>query len=280
MRCCVSRTLCSYNELWYSESTEIVIMFQKLLTSAERPVLGTFVKIPSLEIAEIIGAAGFDFVVIDTEHALLSVRDVYSLVVVYSRMGVAPLVRITDHGYGDGQRYLDAGAAGVLVPHVSNAAQAEATMRQFLFPPDGTRGMGFAARAGVWGGLDGGTAEYVRAGQQDVARVAMIEEREAVEDIDAILTVSGVDAVFVGPGDLSLSLGVPGGSPAVHDAVTTAIEAAVRAGVPVGTVVQGDDQLRLRAEQGCRFLLVGNDTGMISGAARRTVSQAREALGR
>src|SRR4051794_30683335 len=159
-------------------------MFQQLLRSAGPPVVGTFVKIPSLEIAEIISAAGFDFVVIDTEHALLSVRDVYSLVVVYSRMGVAPLVRITDHGYGDGQRYLDAGAAGVLVPHVSNAAQAEATMRQFLFPPEGTRGMGFAARAGMWGALEGGTAEYVRAGREDVARVAMIEEREAVEDID------------------------------------------------------------------------------------------------
>jgi 2-keto-3-deoxy-L-rhamnonate aldolase RhmA len=253
-------------------------MFQQLLRSADQPVIGTFVKIPSLEIAEIIGAAGFDFVVIDTEHALLSVRDVYSLVVVYSRLGVAPLVRITDHGYGDGQRYLDAGAAGILVPHVSDAAQAEATMRQFLFPPAGTRGMGMAARAGVWGSLDGGVPEYVRAGQEDVARIAMIEEKEAVEDIEAILATSGVDAVFVGPGDLSLSLGVPGGSPAVHDAVTTAIKAAVGAGVPVGTVVAGEEQIRLRASQGCRFILVGNDTGMISGAARRTVSLARDAV--
>ncbi|WUD78260.1 aldolase/citrate lyase family protein [Streptomyces sp. NBC_00510] len=266
------------NSLWHRSSTEIVIMFQQLLKSAGPPVVGTFVKIPSLEIAEIIGTAGFDFVVIDTEHALLSVRDVYSLVVLYSRMDVAPLVRITDHGYGDAQRYLDAGAAGILVPHVSNAAQAETTMKQFLFPPAGTRGMGLAARAGLWGSISGGAAEYVRAGQEDVARIAMVEEREAVEDIEAILTVPGVDAVFIGPGDLSLSLGVPGGSPAVHDAVTRSIKAAVRAGVPVGTVAQGEEQIRLRAEQGCRFILVGNDTGMISGAARRTLSQAQDAL--
>ncbi|SFJ64170.1 2-dehydro-3-deoxyglucarate aldolase/4-hydroxy-2-oxoheptanedioate aldolase [Amycolatopsis sacchari] len=253
-------------------------MFQQLLKSPGPPLIGTFVKLPALEVAEIIGAAGFDFVVIDTEHALLSVRDVYSLVVVYSRLNVAPLVRITDHGYGDGQRYLDAGAAGILVPHVSNAAQAEATMKQFLFPPAGTRGMGYAARAGLWGSLDGGPAEYVRTGQEDVARVAMIEEREAVEDIDGILAAPGVDAAFIGPGDLSLSMGVPGGSPPVHEAVTRSIEAAVRAGVPVGTVVQGEEQLRLRAAQGCRFLLVGNDTGMLSGAARRTLAQAREAV--
>jgi 2-keto-3-deoxy-L-rhamnonate aldolase RhmA len=253
-------------------------MFKRLLQSSDRPVVGTFVKLPSLELAEIIGETGFDFVVIDTEHALLSVRDVYSLVVLYSRMGMAPLVRVTDHGYGDAQRYLDAGAAGILVPHVSNAEQAAATMRQFRFPPDGTRGMGYAARAGRWGMLPGGAAEYVRAGQEDVARIAMIEERESVEDIDRILATPGVDAVFVGPGDLSLSLGVPGGSPEVRAAVTTAIEAAVRAGVPAGTVVSDGEQARLRAEQGCRFILIGNDTGMFVDAARRTLATARDAI--
>ena len=255
-----------------------MIMFRQLLRSADRPVIGTFVKVPALELAEIIGETGFDFVVIDTEHALLSVRDVYSLVVLYSRMGVAPLVRITDHGYGDAQRYLDAGAAGILVPHVSNADQAAATMRQFLFPPEGTRGMGYAARAGRWGLLRGGPSEYVRTGQEDAARIAMVEEKESVEDIERILVTPGVDGVFVGPGDLSLSMGVPGGSPAVVDAVSTAIAAAVRAGVPVGTVVQNGQQARLRIEQGCRFILIGNDTGMFVEAAGRTLATARDAV--
>jgi 4-hydroxy-2-oxoheptanedioate aldolase len=199
-------------------------------------------------------------------------------VVVYSRMGVAPLVRITDHGYGDAQRYLDAGAAGILVPHVSNAGQAASAMRQYLFPPEGTRGMGYASRAGLWGSLPGGPAEYVRAGQEDVARIAMIEEKESVDDLAGILAAPGVDAVFIGPGDLSLSMGEPAGSPAVHDAVTKCIATAVEAGVPVGTLVQGEDQIRLRADQGCQFLLVGNDTGMLGAAARRTMATARSAL--
>lgn len=255
-----------------------MVTFREMLRPSDGPVLGTFVKLPALEVAEIVGGAGFDFVIIDTEHALLSVRDVYGLLVAYSGMGVAPLVRITDHGYGDAQRYLDAGAAGILVPHVSNAAEASATMRQFLFPPEGTRGMGYAARAGQWGHLPGGPAEYVRSGKQDVARVAMVEEQEAVDDIAGILAAPGLDAVFVGPGDLSLSMGEPGGSPAVHDAVTRCIEAAVAAGVPVGTVVQGADQVRLRAEQGCRFIVVGNDTGMLGGAARAAVATARSAF--
>lgn len=254
-------------------------MFRRLLAARDHPVIGTFVKIPALEIAEIIGNAGFDFVVIDTEHALLSVRDVYAMVVLYARMGVAPLVRITDHGYGDAQRYLDAGAAGILVPHVSNGAQAVQTMNQFLFPPRGTRGMGFAARAGAWGALPGGVKEYRRAGDEDVARIAMVEERESVEDIDAILAADGLDGIFVGPGDLSLSMGVQPGSPEVGEAVTRAIGAAVRAGVPVGTVVPDEDQLRARAGQGCAFLLIGNDTGMINEAARRTVAMARGVVG-
>lgn len=252
--------------------------FRKLINQPGPPALGTFVKIPAPEVAEIISLAGFDFVVIDTEHALLSVRDVYVLIVVYSRMGVAPLVRITDHSYGDAQRYLDAGAAGVLVPHVSNCQQAEATMRQYLFPPLGTRGMGYAARAGLWGSLPGGPAEYVRAGQEDIARVAMIEEREAVDDLERILAVPGLDAVFVGPGDLSLSLGVAPDSDEVGAAVDQAIETAVAAGVAVGTVAQGAEQIRRRAEQGCRFVLAGNDTGLLNEGARRAVSDARQAI--
>jgi len=151
-------------------------------------------------------------------------------------------------------------------------------MRQFRFPPEGTRGMGYAARAGLWGNLPGGPAEYVRVGQEDVARIAMIEEQESVDDLAGILAAPGVDGVFIGPGDLSLSMGVPGGSPAVHDAVTKCIATAVAAGVPVGTVVAGEDQIRLRAEQGCRFILVGNDTGMLGAAARATMATARSAL--
>lgn len=253
-------------------------MFKPLVSGSPQPVLGTFVKIPSLEIAEIVATAGFDFVVIDTEHAPLSARDVYEMVVGYSRMGVAPLVRVTDHGYGDAQRFLDAGAAGILVPHVSNGQQAREIMARLMFPPEGTRGMGFASRAGLWGALPGGSAEYVRVGRDEVARVAMVEEPEAVEDIDAILAAPGLDAVFVGPGDLSLSMGSTMRAPDVQDAITRTIEAAVLAGIPVGTVVQGADQIRLRSEQGCRFLLVGNDTGMLTGAATRTLAETRAAL--
>jgi 4-hydroxy-2-oxoheptanedioate aldolase len=246
---------------------------------AERPLLGMFVKIPAPETVEIVARSGFDFVVIDTEHALLSVRDVYAMVSLYSALDVMPLVRITDHSYGDGQRYLDGGAAGVLVPHVSDAVQAERIARQFLFPPDGTRGMGYAARAGLWGGLAGGAAQYVRFGQDEVARIAMIEDTRAVENIDEIMATNGIDGVFIGPGDLSLSMGVPMGDARVGKVVDAAIDAAVAAHVPVGTVVPDPAEARRRADQGCSFLLAGNDTGLFLSAATNAFTAVRSALG-
>lgn len=242
------------------------------------PALGMFVKIPAPELTEIIAGAGVQFVVIDTEHALLSVREVYEMSVLYAALGVLPLVRVADHGYGDAQRYLDAGVAGLLFPHVSNGAEAAALGRQFVFPPRGTRGMGFASRAGRWGMLPGGRAEYLRFGDDEVMRIAMVEERESVEDVDAILAADGIDGVFIGPSDLSLSMGESGTSPAVSGAIDHVITRAVAAGKPVGTVVSGTEELRKRAAQGCDYLLVGNDTGVFSRALRRSIDGFREAV--
>lgn len=254
--------------------------FRALLRDSAGPALGTFVKIPAPEITEIIARSGFDFVVIDTEHALLSVRDVYSMIVVYSGLGVVPLVRVSDHGYGDAQRYLDAGAGGILAPHVSTGEQAAQVARQLMFPPAGTRGMGFAGRAGQWGGLDGGVPAYLRHGREDVVRMAMVEETEAVDNLDAILATEGIDAIFVGPGDLSLSMGVPGGDERVVAAIDQVVAKAVSAGVPVGTVVPSIEAARTRAAQGCDFLMVSNDTGMLRSAATAALTSHREAVAR
>ncbi len=250
--------------------------FRALLDSAQRPPLGMFVKIPAPELTEILAGAGIQFVVIDTEHALLSVRDVYHMTVLYSSLGVLPLVRVTDHGYGDAQRYLDAGVAGLLFPHVSNGAEARALGRQFLFPPRGTRGMGFASRAGRWGRLPGGRDEYVRFGNDEVLRIAMVEERESIDDIDAILDAEGIDGIFVGPSDLSLSMGASAKSPEVGAAIDHAIDRAVAVGKPVGTVVSDPQEAAKRAAQGCRYLLIGNDTGIFSRSLVRSVESFRE----
>lgn len=176
-------------------------------------------------------------------------------------------------------RCLDAGARGILYPHVADAGTAQRLMDQLSFPPDGTRGQGSASRAGRWGRLPGGTAAYLADGRERVVRMAMIEDGAAVDDIEAILATQRLDAIFVGPGDLSLTMGVRPGGPEVSQAVEKVIAAAVAAGVPVGTVVSTPAQARGRVDQGCDYVLVGNDTGVFGRAVAALAETTRTALG-
>jgi len=249
-----------------------------LLSSSSRPPIGLFVKIPAPEVVEMVATVGYDFVIIDTEHALLSVRDVYAMAVLYASLGVHPLVRLPDHGYGDAQRYLDAGVDGLLFPHVNDAAEARTIATHLTFPPAGTRGMGFGSRAGRWGLLEGGREEYLRFGDEEVLRVAMVEEAGAVEAVEAIASVPGIDAVFVGPSDLALSMGRDAAPDTVATMVDRAIEAAIAAGTPVGTIASSPDAAKRRADQGCSFLVAGNDTGVLARALKRSVDDIRAGL--
>jgi 4-hydroxy-2-oxoheptanedioate aldolase len=237
--------------------------------------IGLFVKMASDEVAEMIAGAGFDFVVIDTEHGPLSVRDVHGLIGHYLAHGVRPLVRLPDHGYGDGQRYLDAGATGVLVPHVETAGEARSVMQHFLFPPLGSRGMGISSRAGSWGFLPGGADEYVRVGNEDTLRIAMIESPEAIARLDEILAVPGLSAVFVGSGDLALAMGYSVAAPSVTDAIDDVIRRAVEASVAVGAVASHPSEIGRRRQQGCSFVAVGNDAGLFAAAARNLLEACR-----
>lgn len=251
---------------------------KRLFGRPGNPRVGIFVKIASLEVAELVAASGVDFVVIDAEHAPIGPREVYDLVFAYGRLGVAPIVRVSEGAYSDAQRALDAGALGIFVPHVSDAAGAATAVAALRHPPHGTRGAGFGSRAGRWGSLEGGVAEYVRFGEQECARIAMVEDHSAIDALGDILSTPGLDAVFIGPGDLSLSLGVEGGDRKLHETITRCIARAVAAGVPVGTMHTDPDVLRLRADQGCSFLVVGNDTGIFGSGVRETLSQVRRAI--
>lgn len=240
-----------------------------LLTEPGRPVppIGTFMKIPAVETIEIVKLAGFDFIVLDAEHAPLSLSDLNHMILVARMLGISPVVRVPDHGYGDVQRLLDAGAAGVFFPHVSDRAQCEKVIAQASHPPRGTRGAGGGMRAGNWGMAGRGGADYVRDGIDKVMRIPMIEERAAVENADEILAVDGVDGVFIGPGDLSMTMGRVPADPEVRSAVGSVRKKAKAAGVPVGTVAPDAAGARRLIGEGYDFILVSNDTGMLARTA-------------
>jgi 2-keto-3-deoxy-L-rhamnonate aldolase RhmA len=248
-----------------------------LLSDQDRqvPPIGTFMKIPSVETVEIMKLAGFDFIVLDAEHALLSLSDLNHMILVARAIGISPIVRVADHGYGDVQRILDAGAAGLFFPHVADRAECEQVVRQASHPPYGTRGAGGGMRAGNWGMAGRGGGSYVKDGVEKVMRIPMIEERVAVDNADEILAVEGVDGVFIGPGDLSMTMGMKPADAEVQSAIEEVLKKAKAAQVPVGTVAGDAAGARRRADKGYDFILVSNDTGMLAKTAMSLIDEIR-----
>jgi len=238
--------------------------------------VGTWLKIASGEPVEIMAYAGFDFVVIDLEHAPLDLQTAYRLINSAAALGMVPWVRVPDSTPSTIQKILDAGAMGILVPHVDTVGQAEAVGRACRFPPHGVRGAGGTSRAGAWGLRP--DAEYRAVGNDDVLCVPQLESAEAIGAAREILALDCVDAVFVGAADLSMSMGTTPGSPEVLAMIDSATEAAHAAGKRLGLAFGGVPERAARAvREGCDFVLLSNDTSMLAGAARGLVSAFREA---
>lgn len=235
-----------------------------------RPPVGTFVKIPAIQTVEILKLAGFDFIIIDGEHAPLSMHDLDVMIMAARAIELPPIVRVPDHGYADVQRVLDAGAAGVMVPHVSDLDEARRVIAQMIHPPFGTRGAGGGMRAGGWG-LDPVAASRYTA-VDDVWRILMIEEQRAVERVEEILSAENLSALFIGPSDLSMSMGLARSDAKVNAAIARVRDAAKARGVRVGTVAPTGKQGRQLVEEGYDFVLVSNDTGLLGAAGREAVS--------
>ncbi len=236
--------------------------FASLLARSDRALLGTWVKIPAPVSVELLALAGFDFVVIDMEHAPLGVEVVHELIGAALGRGVPALVRVPDIGRSTISRVLDSGAAGVLVPHVEGVPDAQAVISAARFPPCGSRGFGPTVRAGDWGADVG----RYRASGEDVVVVPQLESRAAIDAASDIAALDGLGALFVGPADLAVATGLDQSSPE-FDALVSAAESAAKAhGVPIGTAV-GADPAAAR-ELACRydFVLAANDAALLGGA--------------
>lgn len=243
------------------------------LFAGETTPVGTWLKIASGEPVEIMAYAGFDFVVIDLEHAPLDLQTAYRLINSAAALGMTPLVRVPDKTPSTIQKILDAGAMGILVPHVDTVEQALAVGQACRFPPHGTRGAGGTSRAGAWGLRP--NKEYLATGN-DVLCVPQLESVEAIKAAPEILALDTVDAVFVGAADLSLSMG----SPDVTDLIASAIDAAHAVGKRCGLAFGGMPERAARAvRDGCDFVLLSNDTTMLAEAARGLVTAFRKAVG-
>lgn len=237
----------------------------------ERPLLGTWVKLGSVEVVEILALAGLDFVIIDLEHAPLAIDQASILITLADARGLSPFVRVSDTSPPAIGRILDAGAAGLLVPHVDTADDAAAIVDAMRFPPVGHRGSGRNSRAGSWGA--GGRDDYTDRGAA-VLCIPQIESTTAVDNVDAILAVDGVDAVFLGAGDLSLSLGTTPADPDVRALLDRVRSACKATSTPWGAAALDGTAARRQLDAGCGFVTLSNDTSALLSAMRSMVADA------
>jgi 2-keto-3-deoxy-L-rhamnonate aldolase RhmA len=228
-------------------------------------MFGTWVKLPALETVELLAHAGFDYIVVDLEHSPLTTESAYRASVVAQAMGVGALVRVPQAAVADAQRLLDAGVDGILVPQVADRAAASAAVGPMLFEPRGTRGMGLTSRAGRWG-LDS-VAAYLQRGNENQLRVVQLEDMAALADCDQIVGVDGVDGVFIGLGDLSLSSGRPADDAEIQALLDRVLTSCAEAGLPCGTAVGDADAAKRYAARGFDFVMVSNDTSLFARAA-------------
>jgi 2-dehydro-3-deoxyglucarate aldolase/4-hydroxy-2-oxoheptanedioate aldolase len=242
---------------------------------AGEPLYGTVLSLPSPAVAEVLAGTGFDWLFVDGEHGPF---DADELLAVLRAVGDTPcLVRVPSRDDAAIARALDAGAAGIIVPQVHDAAQAAHVAALARFPPAGTRGVGLA-RANGYGRL---VREYLATANDAITVVVQAESAEAVENIESIARVPGVDAVLVGPNDLAASLGHLGDldHPAVHGAIARIFDACGAAGRPMGIFGIDAEAVRPWVERGARLVVASADAVLL-GAAARALQIALSALPR
>jgi staphyloferrin B biosynthesis citrate synthase len=238
--------------------------FRQRFTRRE-PLLGTFLKTPTSHNAEILGSLGFDFLIIDAEHAPFDRGTTDAALLAGRAAGCTMIVRVAEPSPSQLLAALDDGAAGVMVPHVSSPQRARDIVRACRYV-GGARGFSNSPRAGNYGAV--GMRRHVDEQDAAVTVIAMIEDPEALDCIDAILATDGLDGVFVGRADLAVAMNESGTeAPAVRAATETIIDAARRAGKPVCIMTASFAEAGPFRTAGATCFVVSSDQSLMRRAA-------------
>jgi 4-hydroxy-2-oxoheptanedioate aldolase len=242
---------------------------------AGESALGTFLDISSPVVVEIAAAAGFDFVVVDTEHGPLTIENAEAIVRAAEAAGIGAVVRVRENDPPQIMRALDIGATGVQIPLISTGEDAERAAKSAKYAPLGMRGLHPATRAVRFG--KEATPGFTDRLNEETMVVIHIEGIEGVRNIDAILAVPHIDVIFIGPYDLSCSLGVPGQAdhPQVKEAIRTVVEKANAAGKIVGFYYSDAARAKEARAMGIRYITVGIDQRILLDAFTGVVETAK-----
>ncbi len=231
------------------------------------PVFGLLASIPSPVVVEMVGCADYDFIIIDTEHVLINPETLENMIRAAEAVGLTALVRVSEPHPKEILRALDAGALGIVVPHVESREQAEQIVRACKYGPEGSRSLN-SGRAGTFGKHD--LAAYIRRANEEIMVVPMIESRAGVEQASAILSVPGIDMVLEGAADLSQSYGMPWQTraPAIKAGLRQIFEASKREGVPYCAIPRAAEDYDEWRKLGVRAFVLGDERGVSFRALR------------
>jgi 2-keto-3-deoxy-L-rhamnonate aldolase RhmA len=235
-----------------------------------KPVIGLTVTVPSPEVALQAARLGFDFVWIEMEHSAITLETARNMVLATQGTATAPFIRVPVNELWTAKRALDVGALGVIFPFTSTPELARQAVAACKYPPLGLRGAGPGLASLRWP-APGGYADFA---DKNAMVVIIIEQKQAVENIDAILAVPGIDVVFIGPYDLSHSYGFRGRqTPEVKEAMAKVVAAAKRRNIPVGRPAGAND-IGEYIKEGFRFFQASSELGMMAAGARPVLEAA------
>ncbi len=241
------------------------------------PLYGLWLGLPDTSVAEIAAGSGFDWLLIDHEHGPFELRDIMGHLQAVAPHPVAPIVRPVEGSPALLKKMLDMGVQTLLIPMVETAEQAAGLVSAVRYPPEGTRGLGTSmARAAQWNRVPG----YLKKANAEICLLVQVETASAMKNLDAILAVDGVDGVFIGPSDLSASMGYIGdaGHPEVREVIGTGLASIKAAGKIAGLLCMDPELVAEYVAQGADFVGVGVDTLLLTQGAQRLAQQFKSGV--
>ena len=235
--------------------------------------LGLWSSLSSNYTVEVIAGAGFDWILLDTEHSPNDLESVLSQLQACAPYATQPVVRVAWNDMVLIKRYLDIGVQSLLIPYVQNADEARAAVAATRYPPEGVRGVAGTTRATRFGRVK----NYAKRASEEMCVLVQVETEQALVNIEAICAVEGVDGVFIGPADLHASMGFTGetGNPAVVPMIEDAIRRIAKAGRAPGVLTSVEAEVRRYMAAGCLFTAVGADVGILARGAEQLAAKYR-----
>ena len=246
----------------------------KELFKAGKPIINSWLAVPSSFSAEVMANQGWDSLTIDLQHGLSSYPDAISMLQAISSTETTPMARVNWNEPGQIMKSLDAGCYGIICPMVSNRKEAEKFIQACQYPPKGYRSFG-PIRASIYGGSD-----YAKHADEEILKLAMIETKEALEKLDEIMSVKGVDGIYIGPADLSLALGEEPGfdkseGTKAYSEILRILEHAKKnnifAGIHNGTPVYAQKMI----DKGFNFVTVSSDLREMSLGSKKNIEKIK-----